>query len=137
MLSLLGLLLVLGCNTDVGTPSAKIDLSRVTVSAPSNGQITVTGAAGAVTGGGATTLTLTVIDHNASPIPSPPTGYRLQHLTGLLPVDSSYASLNADGSFAAVTMGSADRPIKSDDEINFTPEAGIAQAGYTAYETVP
>lgn len=135
-LCLIALTLLLGCSGGVDTPPVRVDFSRVSIAAPSNGQITIAGAAGAVTGQ-ATTLTLTVIDHNASPIPSPPTGYRVQHLTGLVPVDSGYASLNVDGGFAAVTLGSADRPVRSGDEVNVTPEQGIAQAGYTVATTVP
>lgn len=111
---------------------ATVDLGRLMTSAPSQGKIRVSGAAGTVVGSDITTVTLTVLREGGIPA-----AMRLQHLGGGLPVASTFATIKADGSFAEVEVGDPERPVQSGDELNITPQAGIGQAGPTVSRVVP
>jgi hypothetical protein len=113
-----------------GPDGAIVSPSRIRLSAPVGGRLVVEGAPGAVTGAGVTTVTLTVLA-------AVPASYRVAHAGSHLPVASSYASVNADGSFPAATLGTSDRPVSSGDELVITPQNATAQAGRPVKIAVP
>jgi hypothetical protein len=117
------------------TPVAVVDMGKVQVSRLDQDVIQVSGAPGTISGATVTTVTVTV---GRLPSPSPgPAAFGLLHLGDHLPIDSSYAVVASDGSFAAVKLGKPERGVLSGDELGVTPQNGLAQAGYTAYRNLP
>lgn len=135
-------LVLLGCPAGGGTPmpgastiaGAEVDVTKVVVSAPTDGAVSVTGKPGAMKLNGykVTTVTITILREAPSPAPA----YQLLHLAGALPIASGFASVAADGSFTETWLGDSGRPVLVKDEVNFTPQNGVAQAGFPTWTTV-
>ena len=140
-----------GCPTPT-SPAVPIHLDKIVMSWASPGILAVKGLPGAV-GAGATTLTVTVQRPDSAvptptiaptpakgPSPSLPPGivtYRVQHLGSHVPIAAGYAVVDADGGFATVFQGAADRPVKSGDELDLTPQSGVQQVGYLVVVAIP
>lgn len=121
--------LVVGCQTPYAIP----DYTRVVLTAPANGVVHVYGRPGAIRGGEASTVTLTIVREGGVV----PGQYHVEHLASGIPVASTFATVLPDGSFTEVTLGSAGRPVQSGDELNLTPIKGISQVGPAVPLPVP
>jgi hypothetical protein len=114
-------LAVTGCQTPYAIP----DYTKVVVSAPESGRVRISGKPGAIRGGNASTVTLTIVREGGVV----PTAYHVAHITGGLPVSSGFAEVLPDGSFTEAVLGSPERPVQPGDELNITPIHGISQVG--------
>src|SRR5436309_10935125 len=99
--------LAVGCSLPNSTPVATVDYSKVVMTRTGPNAISITGKPGAVSGAKVTSVTLTI---GRAPTPSP-AAYHVQHLGDHLPVCSTYALVDADGSFPTAMAGDADRPV--------------------------
>ena len=106
--------------------------SQVKLAPISEGLLKVSGAPGAIVGENVTTVTLSVWRMQVAP-----TTYRVNHVGTHLAIASSYSPVAPDGSFKEVTLGAADRPIQSGDELVLTPQAGTSQAGPPVTIVIP
>jgi hypothetical protein len=114
---------------------AVVDPFKLVVSTPEDGVVRISGKPGTVSGGVSTTVTLTILRETvASPVPA----FRIMHLgSGGLPIASSFAVLSPDGGFTEVPVGDPDRPVRSGDELNVTPQNGTTQSGFPVAVQVP
>ena len=132
-------LLAVGCGFSQDPPPVTVDPDKIVIVRTGPATITVTGLPGAVFGGKATTLTLTVNKPQVgspSPLPSPGL-YRLQHLGSHIPVTSTFVSINDNGGFTTLAMGDNDHVIEPNDELDITPQNGLVQAGYLLFVNIP
>ena len=100
-----------------GPNFAVVDSTKITVSAPHNGAVTVSGAPGAVLGGGVATVSLSVI-HDLLPT------YRVFHLGTTYVVATGTAAIAADGGFSSQAIGGPTTPAQDHDKLEIIPEDG-------------
>lgn len=122
-------LTLMGCQTPYAIP----DYTKVVVSAPESGRVRVSGKPGAIRGGNASTVTLTIVREGGVV----PTAYHIAHVAGGLPVSSGFAEVLPDGSFTEAVLGSPERPVQAGDELNITPIHGISQVGPVVPVPIP
>jgi hypothetical protein len=119
--------------TDVQVASTRpiVQSTKVVVTPPVNGVITVQGLPGAVSGSGATTIAIAVTREAA-------TERTTQHLGhGVRQFYTTHATVGPDGAFEPVTLGDAQLPVQVDDELNFTLYQDSTPVGLLSSMMVP
>ena len=110
-------------------PASLVDASKVSVSAPVNGTIHVSGAPGAVSGGVTTVTVADIHDLLGS--------YRVLHTGSTYLVALTPAPVASDGSFPDVAVGNADQLVQSRDFVYVYPQLSTTPYGPPAILRVP